>query len=549
MRRVLHLARLSCGKIEFAGYRPVRVSRNAVVTLSLGGQVRSLLPWEVWLWCLGVASASCPCGPTCVLFRRDFVHDREEISLDQHELWGAASTILQDRLGSAWTTWFDGTVPDSFDPQTLVLTLAVPSDYVKARIEDKYADRVVEVLHQVTDADIRLAIAVKTIGRDLPAEPPPPPPEPVPQRPLLMQSAPQGTPRSSSMNTSVEDRVSMLNPRYSFDNFVAGSSNRFAYAAAMNVAEAPARSYNPLFIYGPAGLGKTHLLHAIAHLVQQVYPSVRVRYVTTETFMNEFVDSIRFQKASDFNRRYREVDVLLIDDIQFIEGKEGFQEAFFHTFNFLHNAHSQIVLSSDRPPKAIDTLEARLRSRFEWGLITDIQPPDLETRMAILGRKAELEGFDVPEDVRQFISERITNNVRELEGALTRVAAYSRLHGVPLDRNIAEHELSDLLWDDPERHITPELIIQEASAMFGIQPEELIGHSRKRQFVNARQVAMYTFRTFTDLSFPDIAKLFSDRDHTTVMHAVRKIESRMADNNQTYNNVHELVRRLKQGGG
>ena len=475
------------------------------------------------------------------------MHDREEISLDQHELWGAASTILQDRLGSAWSTWFDGSVPESFDPQTRVLTLAVPSEYVRTRIEDKYADRVVEVLHQVTAADIRLALTVKTIGRDLTTDPQPAPPPTAARDIRPPASSPP--PLSSSMNTTVEDRISMLNPRYSFDNFVAVASNRFAYAAAMNVAEAPARSYNPLFIYGPAGLGKTHLLHAIAHLVQQVYPSVRVRYVTTETFMNEFVDSIRFQKASDFNRRYREVDVLLIDDIQFIEGKEGFQEAFFHTFNFLHNAHSQIVLSSDRPPKAIDTLEARLRSRFEWGLITDIQPPDLETRMAILGRKAELEGFDVPEDVRQFISERITNNVRELEGALTRVAAYSRLHGVPLDRSIAEHELSDLMSDDPERHITPELIINEASAMFGIQPEELIGHSRKRQFVTARQVAMYTFRTFTDLSFPDIAKLFSDRDHTTVMHAVRKVESTMADNSQTYNNVHELFRRLKQGGG
>jgi chromosomal replication initiator protein len=339
-----------------------------------------------------------------------------------------------------------------------------------------------------------------------------------------------------------------LNPRYTFDQFVIGASNRFAHAAAMSVAESPARSYNPLFIYGPAGLGKTHLLHAIGHHVRELFSSKRVRYVSTETMMNEFVDAMRSKHMPGFKRRYREVDVLLVDDIQFLERTEQLQEEFFYTFNDLHGRGSQIVISSDRPPKSIATIEDRLRSRFEWGLITDIQPPEFETRLAILQKKAESEHLDgIPDSVLGFIAENVVDNVRELEGSLIRVAAYSSLHRVPLTEDVARAVLSDLLPASRPRVITPQLIQEETAKMFGWTIEDLCGKSRRRPLVTARQIGMYVFREMTDYSYPKIAEEFGGRDHTTVMHACEKIRGQMAERRVVFEQVNELINRIKHG--
>jgi chromosomal replication initiator protein len=343
--------------------------------------------------------------------------------------------------------------------------------------------------------------------------------------------------------------ASQLNPRYTFDQFVIGASNRFAHAAALSVAESPARSYNPLFIYGPAGLGKTHLLHAIGHHVRALFSSKRIRYVSTETMMNEFVDAMRSKGMPGFKRRYREVDVLLVDDIQFLERTEQLQEEFFYTFNDLHGRGSQIVISSDRPPKSIARIEDRLRSRFEWGLITDIQPPEFETRLAILRKKAEAEHLDgIPDSVLAFIADNVVDNVRELEGSLIRVAAYSSLHRVPLSEDVAKDVLADLLPASRPRVITPQLILEETAKMFGWTVEELCGKSRRRPLVTARQIGMYVFRELTDYSYPKIAEEFGGRDHTTVMHACEKIRGQMAEKRVVFEQVNDLISRIKHGG-
>jgi chromosomal replication initiator protein len=347
----------------------------------------------------------------------------------------------------------------------------------------------------------------------------------------------------------VPDRQEVpLNPRYTFEAFVTGASNRFAHAAALSVAETPAKSYNPLFIYGGAGLGKTHLLHAIGHYVRQNYADRHVRYVSTETFTNEFIDAIRNNTATAFKRRYRECDVLLVDDIQFLENKEGTQEEFFHTFNTLHGAARQIVITSDRPPKSIATLEDRLRSRFEWGLITDVQPPDLETRIAILRRKAEGERMLVPDEVHEFIATHITDNIRELEGALIRVTAFASLNREILTQELAEKVLSDLLSGQEPRQITPTVILEATAKTFGFTVEELCGKSRRRPLVTARQVGMYVFRQMTDFSYPAIAREFGGRDHTTVIHAVEKVSTLMKERRSIYDQVTELIHRIKSGG-
>jgi chromosomal replication initiator protein len=336
-----------------------------------------------------------------------------------------------------------------------------------------------------------------------------------------------------------------LNPRYTFENFVTGASNRFAQAAALAVAETPARSYNPLFIYGVAGLGKTHLLHAIAHYVKQNYPAYKVRYVSTEAFLNDYVEGIRTNSMPEFKRKYREIDVLLVDDIQFMEGKEGLQEEFFHTFNQLHAANRQIVLSSDRPPRAIATLEDRLRSRFEWGLITDIQPPDVETRLAILRKKAEREPTHIPDDVLEFIAVNITNNIRELEGALIRVSAFASLNRQSMTAELAATVLGDILSDSEPRPITAQVILEATSKMFGFTQDELRGKSRRRPLVTARQVGMYVCRQMTDLSYPAIAREYGGRDHTTVIHAVEKIGALMSERRQIYDQVTELTQTIR----
>ncbi|MDO0926852.1 chromosomal replication initiator protein DnaA [Streptomyces sp. TG1A-8] len=340
-----------------------------------------------------------------------------------------------------------------------------------------------------------------------------------------------------------------LNPKYLFDTFVIGASNRFAHAAAVAVAEAPAKAYNPLFIYGESGLGKTHLLHAIGHYARSLYPGTRVRYVSSEEFTNEFINSIRDGKGDSFRKRYREMDILLVDDIQFLADKESTQEEFFHTFNTLHNANKQIVLSSDRPPKQLVTLEDRLRNRFEWGLITDVQPPELETRIAILRKKAVQEQLNAPPEVLEFIASRISRNIRELEGALIRVTAFASLNRQPVDLGLTEIVLKDLIpgGEDSAPEITAPAIMAATADYFGLTVEDLCGTSRGRALVTARQIAMYLCRELTDLSLPKIGAQFGGRDHTTVMHADRKIRALMAERRSIYNQVTELTNRIKNG--
>ena len=339
-----------------------------------------------------------------------------------------------------------------------------------------------------------------------------------------------------------------LNPRYIFETFVIGASNRFAHAAALAVSEAPAKAYNPLFIYGESGLGKTHLLHAIGAYAKELYPNVRVRYVSSEEFTNDFINSIRDDKSNSFQKRYRDLDILLVDDIQFLENKERTQEEFFHTFNTLYNANKQIVISSDRPPKQLTTLEDRLRSRFEWGLITDIQPPELETRIAILRKKAAQERLNAPDDVLEYIASKIFTNIRELEGALIRVTAFASLNRQPVDMALAEIVLKDLIPTDASPSINAATIMAQTAAYFSLTVEDLCGTSRSRVLVNARQIAMYLCRELTELSLPKIGQSFGGRDHTTVMHADRKIRELMAERRSIYNQVNELTSRIKQQG-
>ncbi|WP_133847964.1 chromosomal replication initiator protein DnaA [Labedaea rhizosphaerae] len=337
-----------------------------------------------------------------------------------------------------------------------------------------------------------------------------------------------------------------LNEKYTFDTFVIGASNRFAHAAAVAVAEAPARAYNPLFIWGESGLGKTHLLHAVGHYAQRLFPGMRVRYVSTEEFTNDFINSLRDDRKVAFQRRYRDIDVLLVDDIQFLEGKEGTQEEFFHTFNTLHNANKQIVVSSDRPPKRLETLEDRLRTRFEWGLITDIQPPELETRIAILRKKAAQDRLNVPAEVLEFIAARIEANIRELEGALIRVTAFASLNQQPVDVGLAEIVLRDLIPDSHAPEISVTTIMAVTAEFFGVTIDDLCGPGKTKALAQARQISMYLCRELTDLSLPKIGQTFGGRDHTTVMHAEKKIKKEMAERRRIYDQVQELTSRIKQ---
>ncbi len=369
--------------------------------------------------------------------------------------------------------------------------------------------------------------------------------DPVPDyggtRPDLLRP---GTGRGAGRSNPAEP--ARLNPKYTFETFVIGASNRFAHAAAVAVAEAPAKAYNPLFVYGESGLGKTHLLHAIGHYAFSLYPGVRVRYVNSEEFTNDFINSIRDDKASAFQRRYRDVDVLLIDDIQFLQGKVQTQEEFFHTFNTLHNANKQVVITSDLPPKQLAGFEERMRSRFEWGLITDVQPPDLETRIAILRKKAIGERLQARDDVLEYIASKISTNIRELEGALIRVTAFASLNRQQVDLSLAEIVLKDLIPADDTSEITSATIMAQTAAYFGLTMEDLCGSSRSRVLVNARQIAMYLCRELTDLSLPKIGQQFGGRDHTTVIHADRKIRHLMAERRSIYNQVTELTNRIKQ---
>ncbi len=417
------------------------------------------------------------------------------------------------------------------------LLVAAPNSFAKDVLETRLRSVVSEVLSRELGEKTNIAVTVDE-GLELP-NPPAPEIEIEFIAPKVGTGRDDRAPRSSS-------EVSQLNPRYIFETFVIGASNRFAHAAAVAVAEAPAKAYNPLFIYGESGLGKTHLLHAIGAYAKELYGGVRVRYVSSEEFTNDFINSIRDDKASAFQRRYRDLDVLLVDDIQFLENKERTQEEFFHTFNTLYNANKQIVISSDRPPKQLTTLEDRLRSRFEWGLITDIQPPELETRIAILRKKAAQDKLNAPDDVLEYIASKISTNIRELEGALIRVTAFASLNRQGVDLSLAEIVLKDLIPSESSFEITSATIMAQTAAYFSLTLDDLCGTSRSRVLVNARQIAMYLCRELTELSLPKIGQLFGGRDHTTVMHADRKIRQLMAERRSIYNQVTELTNRIRQ---
>jgi chromosomal replication initiator protein len=497
-------------------------------------------------------------------------------TIDLPAVWTAATDDLADEIVSAQQraylrlTRLRAIVEDT-------ALLAVPDAFTRDVIESRLRPAITEALSRRLGRPIQVAVTVRppddggsAIAPQSPAVPPtvegPDPSDadhlptgsaqhgyPAPAVPSA-RTAQDGLFAASTAGPVREDRRpagdssggNRLNPKYMFETFVIGSSNRFAHAAAVAVAESPAKAYNPLFIYGSSGLGKTHLLHAIGHYATTLGNARSVRYVSTEEFTNDFINSLRDDKTSAFQRRYRDVDILLIDDIQFLENRERTQEEFFHTFNTLHNANKQIVITSDRSPKQLATLEDRLRTRFEWGLLADIQPPDLETRIAILQKKAAQERMFAPPDVLEFIASRIANSIRELEGALIRVTAFASLTRSPVELALAEEVLRDFIPDGSGPEITADQIMASTADYFGVSLEDLRGHSRSRVLVNARQVAMYLCRELTDLSLPRIGQAFGGRDHTTVMHADRKIRQQMAERRSLYNQIAELTNRIKQ---
>ncbi len=459
--------------------------------------------------------------------------------VDLDKVWAA----LPDKLPGSAKAWITSSRPVTIHENSFIV--AVPNDFVRNQMESRLRPGIEEAISKDLDQQLRLSVTVDkelagTDGVDTLDE--------TDDSPLLAATAPAVAHLSSHNGqppASWSERDTRLNPKYVFDTFVIGASNRFAHAAAVAAAEAPGHAYNPLLVYGESGLGKTHLLHAIGHYVRSLYTAARVRYVSSEEFTNDFINAIRDDKAAGFQRRYREMDVLLIDDIQFLEGKIQTQEEFFHTFNTLHNANKQIVITSDRPPKRLEALEDRLRNRFEWGLITDVQPPDLETRIAILSKKAATERLSVPLEALEFIASRIQTNIRELEGALIRVTAFANLNRQPVDLSLTEMVLKDLIPEGGEPDITPATIIAQTAAYFGLSIDDLCGTSRSRVLVSARQIAMYLCRELTEMSLPKIGQQFGGRDHTTVMHADRKIRQLMAERRSVYNQVSELTNRIK----
>ena len=457
-------------------------------------------------------------------------------------------TTIVEELPASHRAWLAASEPVTLHENTAIV--AVPDDFTRSQLETRLRPRLEHALSHALGFQVRLAVTVDTnladdvptIDADLDS--------PEAMAPFIAEQAPavvhSGMTISAPEASQGSVKDTRLNPKYVFETFVIGSSNRFAHAAAVAVAEAPGKAYNPLLIYGDSGLGKTHLLHAIGHYVRNLYTGARVRYVSSEEFTNDFINAIRDDRANAFQRRYRDMDVLLIDDIQFLEGKIQTQEEFFHTFNTLHNANKQIVITSDRPPKRLAALEDRLRNRFEWGLITDVQPPDLETRIAILRKKAATERLTAPADVLEFIASKIQTNIRELEGALIRVTAFASLNRQPVDLTLAEIVLKDLIPEGGEPEITAAVIIAQTAAYFGLSIDDLCGASRSRVLVTGRQIAMYLCRELTELSLPKIGQQFGGRDHTTVMHADRKIRQLMAERRSVYNQVRELTNRIKQ---
>jgi chromosomal replication initiator protein len=448
-----------------------------------------------------------------------------------------------DELQPNQQAWVQASEPAGWHGNTAII--AVGDDFTRTQLEGRLRAQLEDALTESFGREIRLAVTVNTATADAP---PAPPAVEESISPVVDMSTdlhvvpPPPVAHEMIRTTPGETR---LNPKYAFETFVIGSSNRFPHAAAVAVAEAPGKAYNPLLVYGDSGLGKTHLLHAIGHYVRSLYNGAKVRYVSSEEFTNEFINAIRDDRQDRFKRRYRDVDVLLIDDIQFLEGKTQTQEEFFHTFNTLHNANKQIVLTSDRAPKRLEALEDRLRNRFEWGLITDVQPPDLETRIAILRKKAAMDRLSAPADVLEFIASKIQTNIRELEGALIRVTAFANLNRQEVDMTLAEIVLKDLIPEGGEPEITAALIIAQTAAYFGLSIDELTGPSRGRHLVMARQIAMYLCRELTDLSLPKIGAQFGNRDHTTVMYADRKINQLLAERRAVFNQVSELTNRVK----
>ena len=469
------------------------------------------------------------------------------------ELWTRCTASLRDQVSDAtWRVWLAGIHPLSFTDGVMVL--AVPNTVVRERVESRFLPLIQETLGAMVGTPVATRLQVVEPS----APPPDDPTEPgTPGTAGLPVSSPQASPVVSHSGGAPTGAVGVvqgsetpmvaLDPRFTFDTFVTASSNRLAHAAAQAVAETPGRSYNPLFIYGDSGLGKTHLLHAIGNYVQENYPGRTVLYVTTETFMNDFVDSLRMSTTIAFKRRYRVCDVLLIDDVQFMQNKEGLQEEFFHTYNDLHSSGKQIVLTSDRPPKSIETLEERLRSRFLSGLITEVDPPDIETRLAILRSKAEADKEEIGDDVLEFIATHVKSNIRELEGALIRVTAYASLSHEPISMALAEKVLSDIVSGGEPRRITPQMILEATAVSYGFTVDAICGPSRTRPLVTARQVAMYLVRNLTDFSYPAIARVFGGRDHTTVIHAVDKISTQMKERRQIYQQVTDLTLQIKNG--
>ncbi|HET9646999.1 MAG TPA: chromosomal replication initiator protein DnaA [Microlunatus sp.] len=464
-------------------------------------------------------------------------------------------------LAAAWQRVIDELQPNqqawvrASEPVTLHGTtaiIAVGDEFTRTQLEGRLRGQLEDALTETFGHEIRLAVTVNpSLAESRP--------EPLHRAPTVPDQIDESMGHHVDLSTDLHASTApppheparpasgetRLNPKYAFETFVIGSSNRFPHAAAVAVAEAPGKAYNPLLVYGDSGLGKTHLLHAIGHYVRSLYNGARVRYVSSEEFTNEFINAIRDDRQDRFKRRYRDVDVLLIDDIQFLEGKTQTQEEFFHTFNTLHNANKQIVITSDRAPKRLEALEDRLRNRFEWGLITDVQPPDLETRIAILRKKAAMDRLSAPADVLEFIASKIQTNIRELEGALIRVTAFANLNRQEVDMTLAEIVLKDLIPEGGEPEITAALIIAQTAAYFGLSIDELTGPSRGRHLVMARQIAMYLCRELTDLSLPKIGAQFGNRDHTTVMYADRKINQLLAERRAVFNQVSELTNRIK----
>lgn len=459
---------------------------------------------------------------------------------DVERIWADVLAVVKSELNTpTFKTWFEHTTPLHISEERFIV--AVQNDFARDWLESRYSGLLSSALFQITGVSFTLEFVVPpNQKRHACTEETSIEKETLPEEPQY--------PSGSAFPDSETNRASdTFNPKYTFDSFVIGASNRFAHAAALAVAEAPGRAYNPLFIYGGVGLGKTHLLHAIGRYTQQSFPHMKVTYITSEQFTNDFINSIGDKKRIvGFRRQYRTNDVLLIDDIQFLKGKEQTQDEFFHTFNTLQQAGKQVVLSSDRPPKDIATLEERLRSRFEMGLITDIQPPDLETRIAILKRKIEIEKLDVPYDVISFVADRISSNIRELEGALIRVVAYSSLSRRPINLDLAHDVLKDIFPERSLRPISIATIQRETCKFYSLSHSELVGSKRSQNIVYPRQIAMYLARELTDLSLPRIGAEFGGRDHTTVMHATAKIQKMMNEDREVYTQIHTLTNIIRQ---